>query len=139
MCLKLRRWPPTPTTRIAGDVVASTSIDRDRKASEVRRLAAAGLSQRQIASRLGVTRPMVQRILASSDPVRTSADPDVDEFRREVTEVATEAFQDRNLDALKILEGYESQFNDEYCLAGNRAVKIAKLRRMMLEGILANG
>ena len=118
--------------------MATTSVERDRKASEVRRLNAAGLSQRQIAARLGVTRPMVQRILASSDPVGTAGDPDVDDFRREAGEIAAEAFQDRNMDALKILEGYESQFNDEYELRPPKAVQVAKLRRMILEGILAN-
>jgi hypothetical protein len=129
--------------------MASTSADRDRNAREVRRLSAAGLSQRQIADRLNITRPMVQRILVSSDPAELngSDDSDVDEFRGEVLAelrgTGTWRGQlhsfllDGEVDPLLYqIEAAEVRFNSEYELTGRRAVKAAKLARMMGEGEL---
>jgi transcriptional regulator with XRE-family HTH domain len=63
--------------------MAATSVKRDKNTVEVMRLHAAGLSQRQIAARVGISRPMVQRILDSADP-DTFNGSDEDELRREI-------------------------------------------------------
>lgn len=125
--------------------MAKTSAARDRKSAEVRRLAAAGVSQRQIAARLGISRPMVQRILDSYDPAGVD-ESEVADFRRELIE---------SLDAVWVtngrsflcggvvdpmlyrLEAAENAFNAEYGLFGARAVQAARLRRMIAEGCLS--
>ena len=119
--------------------MAKTSVERDQVDFEVRRLANAGVSQRQIASRLGITRPMVQRILAKPDQRKDSvSDPEVASFRSEVTEAADTAFANGDLSQLQLLEECESEFNAEHGLQRPRAVQAAKLRRMMLKGALRN-
>ena len=47
--------------------MAVTSVQRDHNTADVMRLHASGVSQRAIASRLGISRPMVQRIIDSAD------------------------------------------------------------------------
>jgi transcriptional regulator with XRE-family HTH domain len=113
--------------------VAKTSVSRDKNASEVLRLHDAGLSQRQIAARLGVSRSMVVRILDSGEPVQPAAyNPDVASFR---AELLTALDQAGDIAVVRQLEAYERQFNAEYGLSGAGAVKAARLRRMMFEGL----
>jgi transcriptional regulator with XRE-family HTH domain len=126
--------------------MASTSTVRDRYSSEVLRLHGAGLSQRQIAARVGITRPMVQRIVNSADPSELSgSDDEVSEFRRELLEALDALWAENGNSFIKggavipmlyRLENAETAFNAEYGLTGNHAVKAAKLRRMMAEGFL---
>jgi transposase len=127
--------------------MASTSVKRDHNASEVVRLDAAGLSQRQIASRLGISRPMVQRILDSYDPGSSNgSDEEVSEFRKSLLDALDEVWagnrdsfitRDGVVDPMLYrLEAAESAFNAEYGLTGRNAIKAAKLRRMMAEGCI---
>lgn len=116
--------------------MAKASLDRHSKSSEVFRLDSSGLSQRQIAGRLGITRSMVQRILEKSDPVG-SVGPDVSKFRADMREVIDLADGD-----LSLLRGYarvEEQFNDQHGLKGMKRVLMATLALMMAEGALVNG
>jgi len=119
--------------------MAKTSVERDRVEPDVRRMDAEGLSQYQIATRLGISRPMVQRILATPDQRHgVASDPDIASFRSEVTDVARIAFEDGDIDQLRLLEECETEFNAGYGLSAPNAVQAAKLRRMMLEDALRN-
>jgi predicted transcriptional regulator len=64
--------------------MASTSVKRDQNEAEIRRLHGEGFSQRQIASHLGVTRPLVQRVLAKPGPPQPEAGDDVEQLRLEI-------------------------------------------------------
>jgi transcriptional regulator with XRE-family HTH domain len=112
--------------------MAVTSVIRDKNASDVWRLHDAGLSQRQIAERLRISRPMVQRILSVDDPIQYAASGDVAEFRAELLTALDQA--DGDLVFLRRLEAAEARFNAEYGLTGRGMVKAAQLRRMMAEG-----
>jgi len=126
--------------------MATTSVKRDQNTAEVWRLHAAGLSQRQIASRLHITRPMVQRILDSADDRPSiGSDDEVSEFRSELSDALVAVWEGNRgswisngvVDPMLYrLEAAENRFNSEYGLSGNRGVKAVKLRRMMAEGEL---
>ena len=117
--------------------MAKTSLGRDSKAGEVFRLRSAGLSQRQIASQLGITRSMVQRILEKSGPDGSvGSDADESRFRADMREVIDLAAGDESL-----LRGYvkvEERFNAEHGLTGAERVQMATLALMMAEGALVN-
>lgn len=84
--------------------MAVTSVTRDQKSAEVMRLHAAGLSQRAIAARVGISRPMVQRILDSSDPLAVAGlEDDPDGVIAEFDEMSDAAAADGSLDAYRRL------------------------------------
>jgi transcriptional regulator with XRE-family HTH domain len=120
--------------------MAVTSGDRDRNAAEVRRLHAAGMSQRQIAQRLNISRPMVQRILETSDPVALNGSDEAElraEMRRELDAIWAEnggSFVHGNAVDPRVIELEKTE--DYMRSIGAADIKSARLARMMAQGEL---
>lgn len=81
--------------------MASTSVTRDQNEAEVLRLHASGMPQRAIATRLGVSRPMVQRIINSSDGILPAGSDDDDGVYAEFSELAKAAQSENTLEAYR--------------------------------------
>jgi transcriptional regulator with XRE-family HTH domain len=120
--------------------MAVTSGDRDRNAAEVRRLHAAGMSQRQIAQRLNISRPMVQRILETSDPVALNGSDEAElraDMRRELDAIWAEnggSFVRGNQVDPRVIELEKTE--DYMRSIGAADIKSARLARMMAQGEL---
>jgi transcriptional regulator with XRE-family HTH domain len=120
--------------------MAATSVKRDQNTVEVMRLHAAGLSQRQIATRVGISRPMVQRILDSADEMPFSGSDEA-ELRSEIRQELDTIFRENGKSFVRgttvdprviMLEETE-----DYMRANGVAdIKSAKLARMMAQGEL---
>lgn len=116
--------------------MSNASNQRKSVDSEVRRLDAAGMSQRLIAARLGISRPMVQRVLREPDPLPVSSG-EVEKFRADMREAI--ALADGNLSQLRELVKVEEHFSDQCGLTGVKRVQLATLHVVMIEGAKANG
>lgn len=120
--------------------MARTSSGPHPRAGEVFELSGLGFSQRQIASKTGLSQPTVQRILAEPAPAGSGDDAEYRrEIRRELEIIWTEnggSFVRYGKVDPRVIK--LEQTEDYMRVNGVADVKAAKLARMMGQGELNN-